>query len=134
MAFALAAQCAGVLPLAVTLSHLANVLRVADLARLRRKGYNVAIDYDRLARKDWERKSAARFPGWTVERAVSEIDTQCRDRAFEEAASAPNGSAKSTSKQTGGKSTGGSWDSKGREGWSSNSAWSADSRGYGGKR
>ena len=49
-AFALAAHCAGVLPLAVALSHMCNVLRVADLARTRRKGFGIAVEYDTLVR------------------------------------------------------------------------------------
>ena len=99
----MAVEASGHFEYAIGVTHMHIIMRVADKLRRDKKPQGVAVAYDRLARyelflarspptvlllfclrKDLASKSSCEYPGWSLIKAVKEIDTDIYDRALEE--------------------------------------------------
>ena len=102
-AYMMAAEASGHFDYAIGVTHMHIVMRVADKLRRDKKPQGVAVAYDRLVRcvifshsrvsccsvafplrKDWAAKSMCEYPGWSLKKAVKDIDDDMYGRALEE--------------------------------------------------
>jgi len=72
--YAVAAAVAGCLEYSSLLKHRDNVLQLLEECRAKGKPTAVALVYDELARKDWDRKAHSQLPGFNQDNAAWKLD------------------------------------------------------------
>ena len=72
--YAVAAAVAGCLEYSILLKHRDNVLQLLEECRAKGKPTAVALVYDELARKDWDRKAHSQLPGFNQDNAAWKLD------------------------------------------------------------